>query len=132
MRKDQIIGITGNETIIGAGVRVKGNLSSEHDMIIDGLLVGNIKTKGAINLGVNSVVKGNLTARDVSVSGQLDGDIKATNQAAISETGRVRGNIACSEIAIASGGVFMGTNIMTTAESTGELAEEPAAESSES
>jgi cytoskeletal protein CcmA (bactofilin family) len=113
MRKEQIIGITGNETIIGAGVRVKGNLTSEHDMIIDGMLVGNVKTKGAITVGVNSIIKGNLVGRDITVSGQLEGDIKASNLAAIGETGRVRGNIACSEIAIASGAIFLGTNVMT-------------------
>ena len=131
MRKEQIIGITGNETIIGAGVKVKGNLTSEHDMIIDGMLVGNIKTKGALTLGVNSVVKGNLAARDVTISGQLDCDIKASNLAAITETGRVRGNIACNEIAIASGAIFLGTNVMTMVEPAQPLVEEPTASSSE-
>lgn len=116
MRKETIIGITGNETIIGSGVRVKGNLTSEHDIIIDGNLAGNVKTKGAINVGVNAVIKGNLVARDVSISGQLEGDIKVTNHAAISETGRVRGNIACGDIAIASGGVFLGTSVMAMSE----------------
>ena len=124
MRKEQVIGITGNETIIGAGVKVKGNLASEHDMIIDGFLVGNVKTKGALTVGVNSVIKGNLVARDVTVSGQLDGDIKASNLAAITETGRVRGNIACSEIAIASGAIFLGTNVMAFAEPAQPLTEE--------
>ena len=123
MRKDNIIGITGNETIIGAGVKVKGNLSSEHDMIIDGILVGNVKTKGAITIGVNAIIRGTMVARDVTVSGQLEGDIKATNLAAITETGRVRGNIACNEISIASGAVFLGSNVMTMAESPEVLAE---------
>jgi len=129
MRKEQVIGITGNETIIGAGVKVKGNLTSEHDMIIDGILVGNIKTKGALTVGVNSIIKGNLVGRDITISGQLDGDIKATNLAAITETGRVRGNIACSEIAIASGAIFLGTNIMTMVEPAQSLSEEELATS---
>lgn len=112
MRKETIIGITGNETIIGSGVKVKGNMSSEHDIIIDGQLSGNVKTKGALTIGVNALIKGNIAARDVSISGQLDGDTKASNHVAISETGRVLGNIACGEISIASGGVFMGTSVM--------------------
>lgn len=124
MRKEQIIGITGNETIIGAGVRVRGNLTSEHDMIIDGILVGNVKTKGALQVGVNAVIKGNLVAKDVTISGQLEGDVKAANQAAITETGRVRGNIACHEIAIAAGAIFLGTNVMTMVEPAQQVADE--------
>jgi len=117
MRKETIVGITGNETVIGAGVRVKGNLTSEHDMIIDGSLVGNIKTKGAITIGVNGIIKGNLVARDASVSGMLEGDIKATNNVSIMETGRVRGNVSCSDLAITTGAIFMGTSVMAIPES---------------
>ncbi len=116
MRKETIIGITGNETIIGSGVRVKGNLASEHDIIIDGSLSGNVKTKGAITVGVNGIIKGNLAARDVSIAGQLDGDIKSSNQVSIGETGRVRGNIHCGELSVATGAVFMGTSIMAMPE----------------
>lgn len=125
MRKETIIGITGNETIIGSGVRVKGNLTSEHDMIIDGYLVGNVKTKGAITIGVNAIIKGNIVARDVTISGQLDGDTKASNHASITETGRVRGNIACGEISIATGAIFVGTSVMTLSEITLDTSETP-------
>ena len=113
MRKESVIGITGNETIIGSGVRVRGNLTSEHDIIIDGNLVGNVKTKGAINVGVNANIKGNLVARDISVSGQVEGDLKVASQATIHATGRVQGNIASGNLAIDSGGVFVGSSVMT-------------------
>lgn len=131
MRKETIIGITGNETVIGAGVRVKGNLTSEHDMIIDGSLTGNVKTKGAISVGVNGIIKGNLLGRDITVAGQLEGDIKASNNVVLAETGRVRGNIASSDLAIASGAVFVGTSIMALAEIKAEAVSEEAPDAPE-
>lgn len=123
MRKDKIVGITGSESIIGEGVRIKGNLTSEHDIIIDGQLTGNVKTKGAVTVGIGAVIKGNLVASDATIAGQVEGDVKVSGHASISETGQVRGNIACSNLAIAAGGIFSGTSLMTVA--TAELAPEP-------
>ncbi|HSX15140.1 MAG TPA: polymer-forming cytoskeletal protein [Candidatus Saccharimonadales bacterium] len=114
MRKESIVGIVGNETIIGSGVSVKGNLTSEHDIIVDGTISGNIKTKGSLSVGVNANIKGNLIGRDVTVAGQIEGDVKAANHVSIQETGRVNGNIASGSIAISTGGVFIGTSIMTS------------------
>lgn len=132
MKRDQMAGITGNETMIGTGVRVKGNLSSEHDIVIDGSLTGNVKTKATITIGVNAHVTGNLTARDVGVAGQLHGDAKAANQTAIAETGRVIGNITSTHLAIAHGGIFVGTSIMPLPETAVDTIEPSIAAAEES
>lgn len=123
MKRDPMAGITGNETMIGTGVRVKGNLSSEHDIVIDGTLTGNVKTKGAITVGVNAHVSGNLTARDVGVAGQLHGDVKAANQTTIAETGRVIGSITTTHLTIAHGGIFVGASTMPLPETASETIE---------
>jgi cytoskeletal protein CcmA (bactofilin family) len=106
------------DTVIGAGVRVRGVLSSDGDISIDGHMTGEIKAAGSVSLGVNSIIKANVTARDVRVGGQLRGDITATGETSITETGKVVGNISCSSLQITPGAVFIGQSTMTETEVT--------------
>ncbi len=110
-RKDDLLGISGIETVIGAGVVVHGNLTSEGDILIDGILKGDIKTAGDVTIGVNGRIKANLTALNVTVAGELDGSIIADGEVTIRETGRVTGDVTAAGLAIASGGVFSGRSI---------------------
>src|SRR5207248_1734340 len=88
------------------------NLTSESDIIIDGVLEGSIKTAGNVTLGINANVKANVTATNVTVAGTLKGNITASGEAEIRETGHVEGDIASSGLAISSGGVFAGRSVM--------------------
>jgi cytoskeletal protein CcmA (bactofilin family) len=105
-----------NETVIGAGVHVKGNLASEGDISVDGHLVGDIKSTGSVTLGINSVIRANVTARNVKVAGQLTGSIKTEGEASITETGKVVGDISCGTLHVTSGAVFVGQCNMTETE----------------
>jgi cytoskeletal protein CcmA (bactofilin family) len=112
---DDALGVAGAETVIGTGVLVQGNLTSEADIVIDGTLDGTIKTLGNVIIGINANVKANVEGMNVTVSGTLHGDITATGDAFIRETGQVKGNIKAAGLAISSGGVFIGRSIMEMA-----------------
>ncbi len=107
-RREDVLGVTGADTVIGAGVIVSGNLNSEGDMVVDGEVSGNIKTLGNLTIGVNALINGNISGADVRVSGSLQGNINAEGEASIGETGNVLGDIICNTIAIGSGAVFRG------------------------
>ncbi len=107
-RKGELLAIAGVETLIGADVRVKGNLTSEGDVNIDGTLLGNLKTSGSITLGVNAAIQGNLTGRNVTVAGRLVGNISAQEATIIKASGRVLGDITTGQIAIELDAEFKG------------------------
>jgi cytoskeletal protein CcmA (bactofilin family) len=109
---DDAFGATGAETIIGAGVTVQGELTSDSDITIDGKLDGNITTNGDVIIGVNARIKATIRATNVTITGHLTGDIHATGEASIRETGQVEGNITAGGIAISSGGIFIGRSQM--------------------
>jgi cytoskeletal protein CcmA (bactofilin family) len=109
---DDALGVAGAETIIGTGVTVRGNLASESDITIDGLLTGDIKTQGDVTVGVNAQIEANIEATNVTVAGSLKGDVTASGEATIRETGQVKGDIRAAGLAIASGGIFIGRSIM--------------------
>jgi cytoskeletal protein CcmA (bactofilin family) len=111
---DDALGVTGAETVIGAGVTVRGELDSQADMHIDGMLNGTIKTEGDITFGPNARIKANTTAHHVIVAGHVSGDITADGDVTIRETGQVIGDIRAASLAIIPGGVFVGRNHMQT------------------
>lgn len=111
-RQGDILGVTGADTVIGTGVVALGSLKSEGDVTVDGMLTGDITAQGDVTLGVNAVVKGDVSGQNVIVAGALDGDVTAAGEAMIRETGRVTGDISAISLAIQSGGLFMGRSRM--------------------
>ena len=113
-RHNDVLGVGGAETIIGSGVKLKGNLHSEGDIIVDAHMSGDIKTIGSVTIGNNGQVKANVTAGDVVVAGSLIGNITASGEVEIREAGQVHGNITAASLSIMPGGVFVGTSRQTT------------------
>ncbi len=117
-KKSDALSVTGSsETIIGTGVSAKGNLVSETDIIIDGVFSGDIKAGGNVSLGINAVVKANISATNVWIGGQLTGNVTAEGETNIAESGRVHGTITTGLLSISSGAVFIGESKMTEARS---------------
>jgi len=127
-RRDDVLGVGGAETVIGAGVVVEGDLTSEGDILIDGTFTGQIKSRGDITLGANAKVTGNLTARNVTITGWLGGNITAEGEAAIGNTGHVSGDITCISLSVSSGGVFLGRSKMQDAPKLDYLLDDDTAE----
>lgn len=117
-RRNDVLGVSGAETMIGSGVVVTGNLTSEGDILVDGTLTGDISAVGSVTVGINGVIKANIRADNVSVSGEVHGNITAEGEVAITESGQVRGNISAAGLAIASGGIFVGSNRINRTAST--------------
>jgi cytoskeletal protein CcmA (bactofilin family) len=112
---DDAFGVAGADTVIGTGVEVHGDLTSESDIIVDGILNGALKAGGNVTLGVNAVVKGNIEATNVTISGQLQGNVVAIDDLTIRETGQLKGDIKVGGLTVLSGAIFIGRSIMQAA-----------------
>lgn len=116
----------GAETVVGTSVKLKGNLNSTGDIIIDGSVNGELKTKGAVVVGNNATILGNIKAQNVQVSGVVQGNIEVTDKLQLTETGKVFGDISAAVLSIAPGAVFTGTSKMN--DTHREVAPEPVME----
>lgn len=96
------------ETIIGESVLVKGNFESNGNIIINGSLEGEIKTKGAVLVGEKSKINANISAEEMMVKGKINGDLSISGYLAIGETSSILGNIQCSQISIEKGAQING------------------------
>jgi cytoskeletal protein CcmA (bactofilin family) len=126
--KGKIEGIKseGAETIVGTSVKLKGNLKSDGDIIIDGIVSGELKTKGSVIIGPNASVVASIRAKDVTVSGAVQGNIEATDRLELTETGRVIGDISANVLSISAGAIFTGNSKMNDTHK--EIAHEPVME----
>ncbi|MFO0554812.1 MAG: polymer-forming cytoskeletal protein [Polyangiaceae bacterium] len=93
---------------IGRGVRIRGRVSGDADLLLDGEIEGDVKLGGALELGPGGAVTGNVHANSVVVEGSITGDIEATGAVAIRAGARVSGNVAGAEISLDEGAVFAG------------------------
>jgi len=64
-------------TLISAGTTVKGDISSNHDLRIDGTIIGNIQCSAKIVVGANGVVEGDISGNQADIVGKVSGNIRA-------------------------------------------------------
>lgn len=100
------------ETIIGESVQVKGNFESNGNIIINGLLDGEIKTKGSIFIGEKAKIEANIEAEEMITKGQIKGNLKINGYLAIGQTSKIFGDIECLQISIEKGAEINGKVII--------------------
>ncbi len=117
-KKTDVFNVASIDTVIGSSVRLKGALSSDGDIGLDGTLTGDVKSGGHVTIGVNGRITGNIDAVSVQVAGRVKGNIVAADSVALMETAQLHGDIDTSRLEIASGAVFSGTSKMKAVEAT--------------
>jgi cytoskeletal protein CcmA (bactofilin family) len=117
-KKPDMFGVSGTDTVIGSSVKLKGNLTSEGDISLDGRMAGNVKSGGHVTVGVNAHITGDVAAVSVAVAGRLDGNIKVVDETHIMESGQVYGDVDTGRIQIGLGGILLGAIKMKKPEAT--------------
>jgi cytoskeletal protein CcmA (bactofilin family) len=100
------------ETIIGPHIKVKGNFHGQGNIIIEGMIEGDVKTTNFILVGTKAVITANIEAKDAKIGGEIKGDIKIAGYLEINSTAKVFGNIEANEISIERGAILNGNCVM--------------------
>jgi cytoskeletal protein CcmA (bactofilin family) len=100
---------TRSAAVIGATIKIKGEVSGEENLVIEGTVVGSVSLKGHdLTIGQNGSVEADLAAKTVKVEGQVTGDIQGEEKVTITKAGRVRGNITAPRVTLEDGAKFKG------------------------
>ncbi|OGH60349.1 MAG: hypothetical protein A3G34_09920 [Candidatus Lindowbacteria bacterium RIFCSPLOWO2_12_FULL_62_27] len=91
------------DTVLGASTHVKGVLTFEGSVRIDGKFDGEISAGGTLVIGEGSIVNANVRVARVVVAGQVHGDIAATESLEVQPTGRIYGDIQTPELQLSRG-----------------------------
>lgn len=101
-------------SVIGPTLRIKGELSANEDLIIEGQIEGVIAHhEKNLTVGKEGRVKANIAARTVEIYGYVEGDVRGEESVKLAESAVVRGNIFCARIIMANGAQFSGSVDMT-------------------
>jgi cytoskeletal protein CcmA (bactofilin family) len=100
----------GQAAIIGQSIQIKGELTGNEDITIDGSVEGRIELKeNSLTIGSNGNIKADINAKMVTITGEVHGNVTAEEKVEIRETGKLRGNIVAPRIVIADGAFFKGS-----------------------
>lgn len=110
--------------MLGAGTTIKGDIQSNGDFRIDGILLGSIQSKGKIVIGETGNVEGEVNCRNADVSGTVKAQITVSELLTLKSTARLSGEITTSKLSIEPGAKFSGTCNMSET-SAGARAEKP-------
>ena len=87
-------------TMIGTGTTITGDLESNGDIRIDGILKGNLKGKAKIIIGADGFVEGNIEGLQADIMGHVTGNIKVQELLYLHGTTEVHGDIFAGKLQI--------------------------------
>jgi cytoskeletal protein CcmA (bactofilin family) len=100
----------GAPAMIGASIRIKGELYGEEDLVIQGHVEGTIEVKkNNLTVGTQGAIKANVRARIITVEGKVEGDLHGEERIVIRQSGDVRGNIVAPRVSLDDGAKFKGS-----------------------
>jgi cytoskeletal protein CcmA (bactofilin family) len=95
-------------TVIGRGVRIRGRVTGDADLTIEGHVEGEVAVTGDVTIDAGGLVGANVNARVIIVRGAVRGDLTGEELVRLEEGARVVGDLRAPRIAIAKGALVRG------------------------
>jgi len=103
---------------ITTGTSITGDIISNGDIRIDGILKGNLNTKGKVVVGNEGVINGEIECKNADISGKVEGKVKVSELLSLSKSAKITGEITTNRLAIEPGAIFSGTCNMSSSSSS--------------
>jgi cytoskeletal protein CcmA (bactofilin family) len=98
----------GGTTLIGAGTTLKGDVSSNSDLRIDGTIIGNIHSSAKVVVGANGSVEGDISGNQADIIGKVKGNIKVKDLLQLRGDSSVTGNLQAGKLQVEPSATFNG------------------------
>lgn len=100
----------GGSARLGASLHVKGEISGNEDLHVDGSIEGLIQLEDRkFTVGASAKVTADVVAREVVVYGSVKGNLRARDRIEIKKDGSVVGDLTTARIMIEDGAYFKGS-----------------------
>ncbi|PIR66799.1 MAG: cell shape determination protein CcmA [Parcubacteria group bacterium CG10_big_fil_rev_8_21_14_0_10_36_14] len=96
------------DTIIAQGVKVEGDFNSKGNVVIEGVVLGSVKTNNNLQVGEKAKITASVSAHDAYVAGIIEGNVKIKEKLELSPTSRIYGDIEAKTLVITAGALFNG------------------------
>jgi cytoskeletal protein CcmA (bactofilin family) len=95
-------------TVIGAGITIEGEVTSEEDVLVQGTVRGKLTAKDGVVIEQGGAVEADIVAGPVSCAGAVTGNINSSDRVDLQSSAKVVGNVKATRITIADGAQFKG------------------------
>ncbi len=95
-------------TIIGHGITIEGEITSEEDVTIAGAVRGRLSSDGVVSIDAGAQVEADINAISLSVGGTVTGNVAAGERVDLLAGGRLVGDVKAPRLTIADGASFKG------------------------
>lgn len=104
-------------TLVNTGTTITGDIESNGDIRIDGVLKGNLRGKAKVIIGADGVVEGDIEGIQADIMGHVSGTIKVKDLLYLHGSTKVDGDIYAGKLQIEPTAVFngkchMGANVV--------------------
>ncbi len=108
-KPNNIIPEPGQTNQLKNGTVINGDLTSESDARIDGIINGNIKVKGKVIIGGTGKVTGDISCAFCDIEGTVRGKLNISNSLTLKSTSDYSGEITTGKLIIEAGALFNGS-----------------------
>lgn len=101
------------ETLLGARVRIRGDVHFSGGIYVEGNVQGGVfaedgATDAVLTLAESGVIEGEVRAPHIIINGQLHGDVYASQRIELGPKARVQGNVHYQVVEMAAGAMLTG------------------------
>lgn len=95
--------------LIAKGTIIKGDIQSNGDFRIDGILSGSLKSTGKVVVGASGKVDGEITCQNAEIEGDLRVKMAVAELLSLKSTCVLKGAIVTGRLSIEPGAIISGT-----------------------
>lgn len=96
------------ETIIGPSIKVEGNFVGQGNIIVDGAVVGTLKTTEDVRVGAEAQIEADVEARNMHVAGTIKGNLNISGKLELTSSATVTGDVNADVLSMEAGATFEG------------------------
>lgn len=96
------------DTIIAQGVKVEGDFKSKGNLIIEGTVLGSVKTNSDLTVGERAVIAASVMANNAFISGEIHGNVKVNERLELAPTAKIAGDVETKILIIMAGALLNG------------------------
>ncbi len=94
---------------IGQSTSLRGDVTSEGNFRIDGILEGTIRTKGKVVIGPKGTINGDVFCQNADIEGTIKGKITVDHLLTLKSSAKIHGDIIVNKLSIEPGATFTGS-----------------------
>ncbi len=100
-------------TLIGPSISIKGEITGEDDLTVQGQVEGTIDLKkNHVTIGKTGRIKADVNGRSITIEGEVEGNLLGEKKIVLRPSGRVRGDMRAPAINLEEGAKLEGNIAM--------------------